>query len=92
MLVLGLERRTDDAGRRGVDEDVERPERGDLLGDARRGDVPAHEERLRAERAQLGCSLLGRRVAAHVADRDPRGAERREAERDRLPDAASSRP
>ncbi len=88
VLVLGLERRADDAGRGRMDEHVERPELGDLLCNARRGDVSAHEDRLGAERTQLRCRLLRRRVAAHVADRDPRRAERGEAERDRLPDAA----
>ena len=88
VLVLGLERRADDAGRGGVDEDVERAERRDLLGDPRRGDVAAHEHRLGAELAQLGRGLLGGRVSAHVADRDARGAERGEAERDRLADPA----
>ena len=70
MLVLGLERRPDDAGRRVVDEHVERPEGRDLLLDARGGDVAAHEHRLGAERAELLGRLLGRRVRAEVADRD----------------------
>ncbi len=88
VLVLGLEGGTDHTGRSRMDEDVERPELGDFLRDAGRGDVPAHENRLCAERSQLRGGLLGGRVAAHVADRHTRRAERREAERDRLADAA----
>ena len=88
MLVLGLERGADHAGRRVVDEDVERPEPRDLLEHAVGGDVAAHEHRLGAERSQLRRRLLGGRVRAHVADRDPGGAVAGEAERDRLADPA----
>ena len=63
-----------------------RPERLDLLGDAARGDVAAHEDRLRAERAQLCCGLLRCRVGAEVADRDPRCAVARQPQGDRLAD------
>ena len=52
------------------------------------GDVAADERRLGAERAQLLGRLLGRAVAAEVADRDPLRAVACEAQRDRAPDAA----
>ena len=80
VLVLGLERGADDAGRRGVDEHVERPELGDLLGDAGRGDVSAHEDRLGAERAQLRrrSPPPGRRRAC---SRSPRVSRRATAKR-----------
>ena len=48
VLVLGLERGADDAGRGVVDQRVERPERGDLLDDLVRGDVAADQDRLGA--------------------------------------------
>ena len=88
VLVLGLERGADDACRGVVDEDVERPERRDLLLDPRRRDVPADEDRLGAERAELVCGLLGGGVRAEVADRHGRRALARQAQRDRLPDPA----
>ena len=88
VLVLGLERGADDAGRRVVDEHVERAERRDLLEHARRRDVAADEHGLRAERRDLRRRLLGRAVVAEVADRDARRAERGEAERDRPADPA----
>ena len=78
----------DHARRRVVDEDVERPERPDLLEHALGGDVAPDEHRLGAERAQLVRRLLGGRVRAHVADRDPGGAVAGEAEGDRLADPA----
>ena len=70
VLVLGLERWADDARGGVVDERVERAKCLDLLGDARRGDVPAHEHRLRAELAQLLCRLLRSGVRAEVPDRN----------------------
>ena len=51
VLVLGLERGSDDAGRRVVDEGVERAELGDLARDPLGRDVAANEHRLGASRA-----------------------------------------
>ena len=78
VLVLGLERGPDDAGRGGVDEDVERAERGDLVGDSLRGDVPAHEHRLGAERraARPRSPRRRRRRACSRSRRAPRRAPR----------------
>ncbi len=90
VLVVGLEGRADDAGRRRVHEHVERAERADLVRDALRCDVASDEHGLDSERRQLGCRLLRHPVAAHVADRDPLRAERREAEGDGLADAPRS--
>ena len=90
VLVLRLERRPDHSRRRVVDEHVERSQQRDLLQHAVRGDVPADQDRLRSERLELLRGLLGRRIGAHVADRDPGGAEPGEAERDRLADPARS--
>ena len=50
VLVLGLERRADHAGRGVVHEHVERPERGDLVEHALGRDVAAHEHDLGPER------------------------------------------
>ena len=86
VLVLGLERGADDAGRRVVDERAQRPELADLARDALGGDVAADEHRLGALGAQLLGGFLGRLVVPHVADRDARRAEVGEAERDRLAD------
>ncbi len=88
MLVIGLERGPDDPGRGIVDEDVERTERLDLLEDTARRDVPPHEDRLGAERAELLGGLLRSAVRAEVPDRDAAGPLAREAQRDRLPDPA----
>ena len=88
VLVGGLERRADDAGRGAVDERVERAERGDLVGDAGRGDVAADEHRLGAEPAQLLGGLLGGGVVAQVADRDPLRPVLGEASCDLPPDSA----
>ena len=88
MLVLRLERGTDDPGRGVVDDDVERRVGGELRDDPRRGDVPAHEDGLGARRAHLLGRLLGRCVVPHVAEDDAGGAVAGEAERDRPPDPA----
>ena len=87
MLVVGLERRAGDAGRRVVDEHVERAERGDLRDHAVGGDVAAHEDHLGAKRSQLLSSRFRCLVVSHVADPDALGAVAGEAERDRAADA-----
>ncbi len=88
MLVLGLQSGSRDARGRVVDEHVERPERLDLLRDARRRDVAAHEHRLGAALAQLVGGGLRGFVVPHVADRDALGALVGEAQRDLATDPA----
>ena len=79
MLVLGLECGSDHAGR-GVVHENGRLQVAELLDDARRRDVAAHEHGLGTPLADLLRSLLGRGVVPHVADRDPRRAQVGEAE------------
>ena len=88
VLVGGLERRADNARRGRVHDRIEWPEPGDLVGDARRGDIPADEHGLGAEAPQLLGRLLGGGVVPQVTDRDPRCSCLREPARDLLPDAA----
>src|SRR5215212_7355972 len=90
MLVLRLQRWADDARRRVVDERIERPEGGDLVGDTRRCHVAADELRLSASAAELLGGLLGGAIVAQVADGHARRAEAGEPERDGLADAARS--
>ena len=86
VLVVGLERRADDAGRGGVHEHVERPERSDLLGDAgaRRRSRARGSARRRARVAPRRSPRPACRLACSRSR--PGGAERGEPERDRLPD------
>ena len=86
MLVLGLERRPDDAGRRVVHERSDRPEIRDLAGDALRRDVAAHENRLGPFLPQLLGGRFGRLVVSQVADGDARRAQVGEAQGDLLAD------
>ena len=88
MLVLGLERRSRDAGRCVVNERVERAEGGYLLRDAARCDVAANQRGLRATRAQLVRDRFGRGVLPHVADRHTLRAFVGEAQRDLAADPA----
>ena len=86
MLVLGLERRANDAGRRVVDERAQRAELADLARDALGGDVAADEDRLGALGAQLLGGLLGGLVVPHVADAHASRAQIGETVCDRLAD------
>src|SRR4051812_49230095 len=87
-MVGRLEGRADDARCRAVHEGVERAERGDLLADLLRGDVPPDQRRLGAERAKLLGGLLGCGVVTEMADRDARRAVGGEPPGDLAPDAA----
>ena len=70
----------------GSDEDVERAQRLDLLEDAARRDVAAHEDGFGAERTELLGSLLRCAVRAEVSNRDPRRPLAGKPQRDRLAD------
>ena len=69
-------------------EHVERTQLGHLLEHAVARDVAAYERDLDAPGAELLGRLFRSRVVAQVADRDPFGAVRGEAMRDRTADAA----
>src|SRR5262249_57638328 len=71
-----------------VDEHVGRAELRHLFEDAVARDVAAHERDVRAGGAELLGRLLRGGVVPEVADRDPVGAVRGEAARDRAPDPA----
>jgi hypothetical protein len=89
VLLLELHGGADDTGGGVGDEHVEGAGFGDerlgLLGVAH---VAAQEQGLGAALADLLRGLLGRRVGAQVADRDPGRAEVGEAERDLASDPA----
>ena len=86
MLVLGLERRADDACRCVVNDDGVRAVRREFLDHPIRGDVAADEDGLGASCADLLCCRLRGSVVAQVAEHDAAGSRGREMKRDRLAD------
>ena len=88
VLVLGLERRTDHARRRVVDDHIPGARGRELLHHPFGRDVAADEHRLGTEVAERIRSLLRSGIVPQVPDRHAPGAELAEAERDRPSDAA----